>query len=147
MQIFSPFFNNNEQIPEKYTCDGEDVSPPLLFEDIPGDAVSLTLLVIDPDAPGKTFTHWVIFNIDPEVRDIDEEEVPEGSTLGMNDFGRLEYGGPCPPAGEKHRYIFKLFALDSLISLEEGAIFEEIEQAMEGHILETAEIIAVYQKT
>ena len=143
MQIFSPAFDNNQEIPEKYTCDGEEINPPLLFEDILDDTASLALVVSDPDAPQGTFTHWIVFNIDPEVRDIDEAEVPEGAMLGRNSAGKLDYVGPCPPSGI-HHYIFRLYALDELLDLPEGTLHEEIIDAMEGHILETAKLVGLY---
>lgn len=143
MKITSPAFQDNEQIPQKYTCDGEDVNPPLKFEDIPAEAASLTLMFSDPDAPAKTFYHWVLFNMDPETSHIDEDSVPATAIEGKNDFDQLEYGGPCPPSGT-HRFIFTLHALDGPLDLEEGAIAEEVLEAMEGHIIDTAQIVGTY---
>lgn len=146
MKITSPAFENNEQISQKYTCDGEDINPPLRFEDIPDEAASLALIISDPDAPGKTFYHWVLFNIDPGTDHIDEDSVPGTALEGTNDFGNIEYGGPCPPFGT-HRYIFKLYALNDILNLEEGATAQEVEQEMERRILENAEITGIYART
>lgn len=144
MQIISPAFDNNQEIPEKYACEGEDINPPFQLEDIPMDAASLTLMVVDPDAPGKTFVHWILFNIDPGIKNINEDSLPKGAMVGKNDAENIDYDGPCPPPGEKHRYVFKLYALDNVSDLEEGAHSEDIEQAMEGHVLETTELTGIY---
>lgn len=147
MKITSTAFKNNEQIPQEYTCDGDDINPPLKFEDVPNEAASLALIISDPDAvPKKPFYHWVLFNMDPGTDHIDEDSVPATAIEGKNDSDKLEYGGPCPPSGT-HRYIFKLYALDSILDLEEGAVAQEVKQEMEGHIVETAEVIGLYSKT
>ena len=116
MRLKSPDFEHNETIPSKFTCDGIDINPTLIIQDIPPDTRSLTLIVDDPDAPMGTWVHWVVFNI-PVIAKIDEDSIP--GTQGMNDFRKLDYGGPCPPSGT-HRYFFKLYALDSKFALEEG---------------------------
>ena len=142
MQITSSKFNHEEFIPAKFTCDGEDINPPLAFEDIPQDARSLALIVDDPDAPMRTWVHWVVYDI--PVRDgINENSVPD--KLGTNDFTRQRYGGPCPPIGT-HRYFFKLYALDAILNLEEGLEKGDLEKAMQGHTLEKAELIGLYKK-
>lgn len=148
MKITSPAFKNNEPIPQAYTCDGDDINPPLKFEDIPSDAASLALIISDPEAVSKKpFYHWVLFNMDPGTSHIDEDNVPGSVIEGKNDAGKLEYEGPCPPGGTGiHHYIFRLYALDGILDLEEGAIAEEVEQEMEGHIIETTEIIGIYGK-
>ncbi|MCL5783988.1 MAG: YbhB/YbcL family Raf kinase inhibitor-like protein [Patescibacteria group bacterium] len=143
MEITSPVFENNGKIPQKYTCDGEDINPPLKFEDIPSEAASLALIVSDPDAPGKTFYHWLLFNMDPGTDHIDEDSVPSTAIEGKNDSEHSEYSGPCPPSGI-HKYIFTLYALDGPLDLEAGATAEEILEAIEGHVIDAAQIIGTY---
>lgn len=145
MQIISPEFEDGENIPSTYTCQGQDISPPLEVSDVPEDAKSLVLIVDDPDAPGQTWVHWLVWNIPADIEVIEEDVVPEGALLGSNDFDRLEYGGPCPPTGT-HRYFFKLYALDAMLDLEEGATKEELEDAMEEHVIEEAELIGTFSK-
>jgi Raf kinase inhibitor-like YbhB/YbcL family protein len=145
MNITSPAFQNNANISAKYTCDGDDVNPPLEFHDIPGNCVSLALIVDDPDAPSGDFVHWIIWNIVPTVGGIGENSVPEGGTEGMTDFGRGGWGGPCPPSGV-HRYHFKLFALDTLLEIPADSTKVDLEASMSGHILEQAVYIGKYQR-
>lgn len=145
MKITSREFKNNEKIPSKYTCEGEDVNPPLDFSGVPEDAKSLALIVDDPDAPAKTWVHWVVFNIPPDVTEIDEDTVPEDALLGRTDFGNKSYGGPCPPSGT-HRYFFKLYALDSMLDLESGASKQDVLDAMNGRIIEKAELIGIFTR-
>lgn len=145
MQLSSPVFENQQSIPPKYTCDGENISPPLNIMEAPQNTVSLALVVDDPDAPRGTWVHWVLWNIDPSIEGIDENTVPKGSTQGSTDFGETAWGGPCPPGGS-HRYFFKLYALDAKLELPTGTTKAELEVAMEGHILETAELIGIYQR-
>lgn len=146
MKIRSIAFEENGQIPEKYTCDGEDINPPLKFEDIPEDAASLDLIVSDPDAVSKApFYHWVLFNIDVDTKSIGEDSVPEAAVVGTNDFGNTEYGGLCPPSGT-HRYIFTLYALDGPLNLDEGARAEEVLEEIETHIIDTAELVGTYTR-
>lgn len=142
MRLTSPEFNHNGMIPERFTCDGEDVNPALNIEDVPSDAKSLALIVDDPDAPMGTWVHWVVFDI-PVASRIEENSVP--GKQGMNDFRKLAYGGPCPPSGT-HRYFFKLYALDCRLQLEEGTRKEDVERAMQGHILAQAELIGLYRR-
>lgn len=142
MRLKSPEFEHNGMIPSKFTCDGIDVNPALVIEDIPTETKSLTLIMDDPDAPMGTWVHWVVFNI-PALPRIDEDSIP--GTQGKNDFRKLDYGGPCPPSGT-HRYFFKLCALDGKLDLEEGARKEDVEKAMEGHILAQAEFIGLYTR-
>lgn len=142
MKLTSPAFENNKSIPKKYTCEGEDVNPPLEIEEMSSGAKSLALIVDDPDAPMGTWVHWVVYDI-PTVSRIDEDSVP--GTQGYNDFRKTDYGGPCPPSGT-HRYFFKLYALDAKLALKEGVRKEELEKAMEGHVLGKAELVGLYKK-
>lgn len=146
MIIVSSAFGNNGNIPKKFTCDGGDINPELRIENVPEGAKSLVLIVDDPDAPGGTFTHWIVWNINPKISIIKEESVPPGAVEGITDFGRIGYGGPCPPPGKPHRYYFKVYALDSLIDLSEGASRSELEEKIKGHVLATAEIVGIYQR-
>lgn len=143
--IKSSAFVDKGRIPATYTCDGEDINPPLLFENVPDDARSLTLIVEDPDAPGKTWVHWVVFNISADTTHINEDSVPQGAVEAMTDFGNVGYGGPCPPQGV-HRYHFKLYALDTVLDLTEDVTLEEIRHAMERHIIEEAELVGLYSR-
>jgi len=145
LKITSPAFENNGDIPPKYTCDGDNVNPELIFEGVPSGAESLVLIVDDPDAPGGTWVHWTVWNIDPSVDSIGEDSVPEGAVEGNTDFGKPGYGGPCPPSG-KHRYFFKLYALDTDLDLDIASEASDIEAAMEGHILASAELIGLYSR-
>lgn len=145
MKITSATFENNQPIPSKYTCDGNNINPPLGFEDIPDGAKSLVLIVDDPDAPGKTFVHWTAWNIDPATTEVPEGKTPEGATQGLTDFGEVGYGGPCPPSGT-HRYFFKLYALDTTLDIPYTARKEDIEKAIEGHTIATAELIGTYSR-
>ncbi len=145
LTISSPAFKHNEHIPKKFTCDGSDVSPQLLIGNIPAGTKSLALIVDDPDAPRGTWVHWVVWNISPDTKEIREGAVPSGALQGMNDFRQLDYGGPCPPSGT-HRYFFKLYALDTLLSLGGGASKANLERAMEGHILARAELVGLYSR-
>ena len=145
MKITSSAFQNNSKIPIKYTCDGENINPPLSFSDVPGNAKSLVLIMDDPDAPSKTWTHWTVFNISSVSTEIKENSVPGGSIEGMTDFGKLGYGGPCPPSGT-HRYFFKFYALDIMLDLKMGANKEQLESAMQGHTLAQSELIGLYSR-
>lgn len=145
LTIASPAFKHNESIPEKYTCDGADVNPPLVIEGVPPGAKSLALIVDDPDAPRGTWVHWVVWNIDPKTKEIKENSVPAGAKQGMNDFRSRNYGGPCPPSGT-HRYFFKLYALDTAPDLGPDTTKAVLEKAMMGHILAQAEIIGLYRR-
>jgi len=142
MELTSPAFTNQGFIPRKFTCQGEDVNPPLVISNIPSGAKSLALVVDDPDAPMGTWVHWVVFDI-PIVNRIEENN--SLGKEGINDFGRKRYGGPCPPSGT-HRYFFKIYALDTLLNLKEGITKEELENAMQGHILAEAQLVGLYQK-
>ena len=145
MTITSPQFEDKGAIPSKYTCDGDNINPPLAFNNIPVDSRSLALVVEDPDAPGKTWIHWIVFNINPTITFIDAKSVPSRSTEGVTDFGKVGYGGPCPPNGT-HRYHFKLYALDTTLDQTEDITRNELTKAMEGHILSQAELVGLYSR-
>lgn len=145
LHLISPAFSNNSPIPSLYTCDGKNISPPLQWEGLPAGTKSLVLIVDDPDAPKVTWTHWVVYNISPKVIGSLEGFPPEGGRQGKNDFGKFNYGGPCPPKGV-HRYFFKLYALDTLIKLPAGATKQEIEEQMKTHILEQTQLVGTYSR-
>lgn len=145
MKITSSAFGDGQVIPPKYSCDGEEVNPPLKIEEVPVQTETLVLVVDDPDAPGGTFTHWTVWNINPGVGDIEEDSVPRGAVEGTTSFEEVGYGGPCPP-GEKHRYRFKVYALDKELSLKRGASKEELDRALEGHVIEKDELVGVYSR-
>jgi Raf kinase inhibitor-like YbhB/YbcL family protein len=145
MKIASPVFKHNDMIPVKHTCDGVDVNPPLTFEDVPASAKSLALIVDDPDAPRGTWVHWVAWNIAPDTREVPEKSVPKGASQGLNDFRKVDYGGPCPPSGT-HRYFFKLYALDSMLTLGKNTDKIALETAIKGHIISQAELIGLYRR-
>jgi len=142
MKISSPEFENKGFIPQKFTCQGEDISPALTITGIPEGAKSLALIVDDPDASVGMWVHWVVFDI-PLINRIEEKSIP--GKQGRNDSGRNEYGGPCPPSGT-HRYFFKIYALDTILNLSEGITKKELEKAMAGNILAQAEIVGLYKK-
>lgn len=144
MKLISPEFENCEYIPMEFSCDGDNINPPLEICDVSYKAKNLALIMDDPDAPGGTFTHWTVWNIPPETKEIDSNNCqPIGAVCGLTSFGKTGYGGPCPPSGE-HRYFFKLYALDELIDLPKTATKNDLEQAMQGHVIETAELIGIY---
>ncbi len=149
--LIESVFEAQQPIPTKYTCEGENISPPLKFFQIPSGAKSLVLIIDDPDAPRGTFDHWIVWNIPPQVKEL-SEGAPELKKLassvkqGSNGYQKLNYQGPCPPAGKPHHYHFKLYALDTLLNLQEGASKQEVEQAMQGHISAYAELIGTYQR-
>lgn len=144
MEVISSAFKTGEAIPKKYTCDDMDISPPLTFKDIPKGTISLALIADDPDAPGGIWVHWLVWNIDPSVNEISQGEEVRG-IKGRNDFGRLTYGGPCPPRGT-HRYYFKLYALDKQLDLKKGSTKKDLVKAMEGHIIEKAQLMGIYTR-
>ena len=142
MRLSSPSFRHNEYIPKKYTCQGEDINPELVIDYTPDGTKSLALVVDDPDAPMGTWVHWVVFDI-PVQNKIAENSIP--GKQGINDFVKRDYGGPCPPSGI-HRYFFKIYALDTETGLSEGADKQELEEAIQGHVLDQAELIGLYKK-
>ena len=147
MIITSSAFEHNASIPGKFTCTGGDVNPELLIQNVPASAKSLTLIVDDPDASrGTTFTHWLVWNIDPATQVIKEESVPPRSIEGITDFVRIGYGGPCPPSGKPHRYFFKLYALNIVLDLPEGASKADLEAEIEKHLIEKAELVGLYAR-
>ncbi len=145
MTLTSANFTNFGALPSKYTCDGANVSPQLTFHAVPPSAKSLALIVEDQDSNPKNFTHWTVFDLNPSINGLDENSIPDQSTEGVNDFGNYGYSGPCPPSGT-HRYIFKLYALDSPLGLPRGSTKDAIIKTIKGHILDEAEIVATYQK-
>ncbi len=144
MRIESSAFHHNEKLPSLYTCDGKGINPPLEFSGVPAGTKSLVLIMDDPDATIGTFDHWVVWNIPADIKEIGEGKVPEG-IVGTNSYGRKDYGQPCPPSGE-HRYTFKLYALDVLLDLGAQSKKADVQQAMEGHVLDSAELIGLYQR-
>lgn len=142
MNLTSPAFKNNGNIPPLYTCDGENTIPSLEFKDIPVEAKSLALVVEDPDAPSGTFDHWVLFNMPVSIHGVDEGREPE-AVRGNNSSGKTGYVGPCPPSGV-HHYIFTLYALDTELAAEEGASKKDILEAMGTHIVDRAKLIGLY---
>jgi Raf kinase inhibitor-like YbhB/YbcL family protein len=145
MRISSPVFENGGEIPKEYTCDDKQyVSPPLQISDVPPTAKSLALIMEDPDAKAAPFVHWILWNIPPQTSTIKQGEIGEYS-IGRTTSGKLGYVGPCPPTGA-HHYYFTLFALDSLLSLRTGAEKKEVENAMAGHQIATAQLLGMYQR-
>lgn len=149
MKISSAAFAGGEMIPKKFTCDGPDASPKLNWTEPPAKTQSFALVVDDPDAPAGTWVHWVLFDLPADARELPEgvpkqEQLANGARQGRNDFGKVGYGGPCPPPGNPHRYFFKLYALDAKLNLKAGATKAEAEGAMRGHILAHAEMIGKY---
>ncbi len=151
IKLSSPAFEDGGMIPARYTCDGEDISPPLRWENVPEGTRSFALIVDDPDAPVATFVHWVLYNIPAERRDLPEDvprliKVPDIGLQGTNDFkdNRVGYRGPCPPPGPPHRYFFKLYALDTTLDIIEGASAATVERAIRGHILAQGQLIGKY---
>ena len=151
IELTSTAFQPGETIPKQYTGDGVDQSPPLRWSEPPPGTKSIALICDDPDAPRGTWVHWVLFNLPPESRAL-EESVPTTATLGngamqgKNDFGNIGYGGPAPPKGKPHRYFFKLYALDVAVDLPTGATKAELEKAMKGHILAEGELMGNYKR-
>lgn len=150
MKLESTAFTANGMIPSQYTCDGQDISPPLSWDAPPTGTQSLALIVDDPDAPGQIFVHWVLYDLPPEIHQLPQGVAPQdtllaGGTQGKNDFGKLGYGGLCPPSGI-HRYFFRLYALDRELELKSGATKAQLEAAMNGHILAAAELIGRYSR-
>ena len=143
IRITSPAFEEGGNIPAKFTCNGANVNPALHIEQAPAEAKSLVLIVDDPDAPGGLFTHWLVWNIDPQIKIIPEGTAPAGTVQGETGFGKPGYGGPCPPSGT-HRYFFKVFALDQTLDLKAGAKRAELEKAMHGHVIAQGQLMGRY---
>ncbi|RMG44500.1 MAG: YbhB/YbcL family Raf kinase inhibitor-like protein [Acidobacteria bacterium] len=154
LELTSSAFGPGEEIPVRYTCEGEDLSPPLEWKGLPEGTKSLALIVDDPDAPDParprmTWVHWVVYNIPPTASGLEEgasgRRMPEGAREGLNDWKRTGYGGPCPPIG-RHRYVHKLYALDTTLPELPEATKAAVERAMEGHVLAKAELVGTYRK-
>lgn len=145
MKVTSSAFQEGGTIPEKFSKNGQNVSPELRIENIPAEAKSLALIVDDPDAPVGLFTHWLAWNIDPRTTDIAEGSVPDGAVQGKNDFGESGYGGPQPPSGT-HRYYFKVLALDKTLDLKPGAKRKEVDAAIKGHVVGQGQLMGRYSK-
>ena len=152
LEIESPAFKNGEKIPEVYTCDGKDISPKLIFRQIPARAKTLVLIMDDPDAPMGTWVHWVVYNIPVSVKEL-QKDFPKkallsnGTIQGKNSWGKIGYGGPCPPkpTGE-HRYFFKLYAIDTVLNLPQGATKQEVLKAIKEHIVAQAVLMGRYSR-
>jgi Raf kinase inhibitor-like YbhB/YbcL family protein len=151
MDLTSPAFENGAEIPAKYTCEGRDISPPLTWSGVPKEARSLVLVVDDPDAPDPkepktTWVHWVVYNLPPSTTGLAEgvKALPQGARVGLNDWKRAAYGGPCPPVG-RHRYFHKLYALDAVLGLDRPTK-AQVENAMKDHVLGHAQLVGTYQK-
>lgn len=150
MRFLSLAFDDNGMIPSEYTCDDADISPPLDWDVVPEGTVSFAIICEDPDAPAGTWTHWVIFNLPAGMRGLhgeitDEEVLDNGAIQGVNDFGRIGYGGPCPPRGT-HRYYFKIYALDKKLDLRVGATKKELLEMMQGHVLGEGQLMGRYRR-
>jgi Raf kinase inhibitor-like YbhB/YbcL family protein len=157
IQLESPAFEEGGTIPRKYTCDGEDISPPLAWSAVPEAARSLVLICDDPDAPMGTWTHWVVFDLPAEATGLPEGVAPDETIRvasggaghvarqGRNDFRKTGYGGPCPPSGT-HRYFFRLYALDNTLGLEPGASRKQVLRAMDGHVLAQGQLMGRYAR-
>jgi Raf kinase inhibitor-like YbhB/YbcL family protein len=144
LSVKSSAFENNKPIPVKYTCDGANVNPPLTVDGVPEEAKALVLIVDDPDAPAGTFNHWVVWNIPPTTRKIEENTVP--GIEGISSYRKHSYGGPCPPYGT-HRYFFKVYALDTQLDLKANSNKRDVEKAMEGHVLAEGELVGLYSRS
>jgi Raf kinase inhibitor-like YbhB/YbcL family protein len=154
LKITSPAFEPGGAIPSKYTCEGKDTSPALAWSGAPANTKTFALIVDDPDAPDpakpqRVYVHWVVYNIPASVSSLAENAskraLPKGAVQGKNDWGKAEYGGPCPPIG-RHRYFFKLYALDTALTGMSSPTKSDLERAMNGHVVESAEIIGTYEK-
>lgn len=151
IRITSAAFQEGGMIPKQYTCEGANISPPLAWDSIPAGTKSLALICDDPDAPTKTWTHWLLFNLPAGAKELPEKVPPQeklagGGVQGMNDFRKIGYGGPCPPPGSPHRYYFKLYALDTDLALNAGATKEQLLKGMEGHIVAEGQLLGKYQR-
>lgn len=143
--LSSPAFPNLGVIPIKYTCDSDNISPPLQISNIPKNTVSLVLIIDDIDSPRGTFVHWLVWNIEPSIKDIQEGITPSGAGVGVNDFREVKYGGPCPSTGE-HRYVFALYALDNYLVFTEKTNKSQVIDAMNGHVIEKTSLTGIYSR-
>lgn len=147
LTLTSDAFSDGEAIPERYTCDGEDVSPPLAWETIPEDAAELALVVTDPDAPDGPFVHWVVVGLDPASDGLAEGTIPDRAAHGTNDFGDRGYGGPCPPSGDPaHQYVFTLYAAKEPLPVDGGATADEVQAALDGRVLARGSLTGTYSR-
>ncbi len=151
LSLSSPAFQDEGRVLDLYTCEGQDISPPLVWSNPPEGSQSLVLIMDDPDAPGGAFTHWVLFNLPMDSSGLSEaiptlKQLEGGGRQGKNDFGRIGYGGPCPPSGRSHNYRFNLYALDKLLDLPAGASKKQVLDAMTGHILARGQLTGTYQR-
>jgi Raf kinase inhibitor-like YbhB/YbcL family protein len=144
MMVSSPVSSDGDEIPQQFTCDGDHVSPPFDFAEMPSGTAEVAVLVEDPDAPGGTFVHWVLWGVDPGQSSMAEGDVPAGAAQGRNDFGTQRYGGPCPPRGRSHRYVFNVFALSKPLDLAEGASAADLRRATAGNVLASASLTGRY---
>ncbi len=153
IKIYSSAFKEGGFIPSKYTCEGTNVSPQLHWNDVPKETKSYALIVEDPDAPGGDFVHWIIYNIPGNLKELHEDvtpsrNIPEEVMVGTNSFGRIGYGGPCPPHGKPHRYFFKIYALNTILHhVESGATKQQLLKAMEGHIIAEGHLMGKFQRS
>jgi Raf kinase inhibitor-like YbhB/YbcL family protein len=151
IQITSAAFADGQPIPAKYTCDGNNVSPPLQWTNPPANTKSFALIADDPDAPAGTWVHWVLYDLPPDTIELPEgvaktQAISNGAKQGLNSWPRLGYGGPCPPPGKPHRYSFKIYALDTMPGLKPGATKKDLLKAMEGHVLAEGQLMGTYQR-
>lgn len=151
IQISSPAFKEGQPIPVQFTCEGQDISPPLQWGDVPPGTKSLALIADDPDAPVGTWVHWVLYDLPPQTRSLPQavpstDTIEGGAKQGRNDFGKIGYGGPCPPPGKAHRYYFKVHALDTALALKPGPTKQELLRAMAGHTLAAGQLMGMYQR-
>lgn len=145
MKLTSPDFSEGSSIPERFTCDGEDISPTLIIDDVPKATKSLVLIVDDPDAPMGTFTHWLLWGMNPDLIEIVADSLPSEAVPGVNDFGTRKYGGPCPPSGV-HRYYFRLYAIDTMLELAPKSKRQEVDAAIKGHIVAQTTLMGRYSR-
>lgn len=151
MLIASDAFSQNEMIPEKYTCEGQNISPKIKIPDASDKAKTFVLIMEDTDAPGGTFVHWVMYNMPAYKLEIKEgvtklEKLTDGTMQGKNDYGKIGYDGPCPPPGSTHRYYFKLYGIDEFVQVPPGLTKDQLEAVIKGHIVDQAELIGLYKK-
>lgn len=143
-------FSEGNNIPDKFTCEGDNISPHLTWSDPPEETRSLAIICDDPDAPAGTWVHWIIFNLDPKLRElkegVDSSAILGGCENGRNDFGSNKYGGPCPPPGKTHRYFFRLYALDKKFDLKSGCSRKDLEKVMENHILRSTKLMGTFKR-
>ena len=151
IEVTTPRFEHGEMIPEKFTCDGDNISPLIRWDNLPKGTISVALLLDDPDAPGGVFTHWIVYNLPGNLTELEEitpkaKNLDNGAIQGKNDFGDYGYGGPCPPEGETHHYYFRIFALSRKLEPEDGSNRNTLLQAMEGNIIDEGEYMGRYKR-